>query len=338
MSKKYTLEHCTDSGVVNGEFARRLAEKQRREFGAMLETKPDVEGIVREHHTGIPRSSVPGGEHVESKTGRRLTYRSWLWLAQTKATEFAPLARLVLGGGPDGMWMNKPLRADQTFFDIQQMYASGRQGIRQEHVDLAERAVKAFLESGSTVENLIKTKNRDEASDGKMIATEAQKSSQAAADQLSGDELVKVGAYYGEGGIAKVECSHTNYYGRKCNKLAIPGSIRCELHGGRQIPPEELKEIVRKSYELILSTSTAAVETTLDIMQNSVDDKVRLKAAEMLLDRAGLRPGVDITVNGGNEDGDGIDPVNLVRERLAALAEHPVNQGKVITQDGDEVT
>lgn len=327
-----------DDAVIEHEFQKRLDSKRRVISGTVTDNVGEnknkgVHRFVTEDTS--PRDLQGGGEEVTSKSGRRLTYRSWLWLQQTHGTAYAPLARLVLGGGPEDVWVNKPLKAEQVCEDIKQMYVSDRQGIRQEHVDLAQSAVQDFLECGDTVDDLIKEKNRYGHNQSQQtIEREVKKSAQETADDVSGNVSAEVVTYgYGEGGVTLVRCTEDG-----CNKVAVPGTILCEFHGGRHIPEKELRTILRKSYEIILASSTAAVETTIDIMANSVDDKTRLKAAEMLLDRAGLRPGVDITVNADEENG-GPSAVSIVKERLANLALHNIQDEDhhTITENGNDV-
>jgi hypothetical protein len=75
----------------------------------------------------------------------------------------------------------------------------------------------------------------------------------------------------------------------------------------------------------LVEHSHRAVDTLADLMVNSVDDSVKLRAAEAMLDRAGFKPGVDVHIHTGATQDDVYDPTKSsaaaeIRERIMELA------------------
>ena len=78
---------------------------------------------------------------------------------------------------------------------------------------------------------------------------------------------------------------------------------------------KRLEEQKNEFYELIAGKSRTAVDTIEDIMLNSEDDGHRLKAAQDLLNRAGMKQAQEISVTHNNQQ----SPVETIMDKINAL-------------------
>jgi hypothetical protein len=108
--------------------------------------------------------------------------------------------------------------------------------------------------------------------------------------------------------------------GLRCERRAYYGSSVCWVHGA-QLPVvrEKADRIVESAQLLLRGHAEDAAMWLLDLGANSSSDAVRLKAATEVLDRAGVRGGVDINISG-----EITDPAELLRERLRDLREKTI--------------
>ena len=72
----------------------------------------------------------------------------------------------------------------------------------------------------------------------------------------------------------------------------------------------------------------------IDLALNSKSEEVRRRAQEAVLDRAGLRPGLDVQVTEATFDG-GRSPGDILRERLAAHRMRTI-EGEIATTSAEE--
>lgn len=107
--------------------------------------------------------------------------------------------------------------------------------------------------------------------------------------------------------------------GQRCSKRAIYGASVCLEHGGH-LPSVRNKAttLVTAARLRLVGDLDEATDHLEDLMRNSSSDSVRLKAVEMVYDRAGLRGGteLDITVEDAR-----LDPAALLRDRIAKTRE-----------------
>jgi hypothetical protein len=92
----------------------------------------------------------------------------------------------------------------------------------------------------------------------------------------------------------------------QCGKLARPGHSLCDQHWG-----EQMLDAARAR---LRANALLAVDTLVEIAETSTDPE-RAKAAIAILDRAGLRHGLDVTVRAQP----GESPAAILAERLARL-------------------
>lgn len=114
--------------------------------------------------------------------------------------------------------------------------------------------------------------------------------------------------------------THPRLPGERCNKWSLRGSRLCYFHSGRgnlRHVEEYRQAVIEASRLMLVDAAPDAVKTMLDLMANSGADNVRLKAAESVLDRTGIRGGaeIDVTVT----DVSGQDPAQTLAERLSKL-------------------
>lgn len=84
------------------------------------------------------------------------------------------------------------------------------------------------------------------------------------------------------------DCRHIGLDGRRCRNLPVPGGDRCEDHGGAIVDPSVRRAILLSAYAKMMDASDIAVETLVDVMENSKNALARVKAAQEVLDRVGL--------------------------------------------------
>lgn len=104
--------------------------------------------------------------------------------------------------------------------------------------------------------------------------------------------------------------------GRRCKKKAILGGLVCRSHGA-QLPAVQqaaARTVDEARLRLLLATEDAVVvlETLMEVGHN---EAVRLRAAVEILDRAGIRGGVEIRPLPAEES-----PSSIREERLQSLA------------------
>lgn len=88
----------------------------------------------------------------------------------------------------------------------------------------------------------------------------------------------------------------------------------CRVHLRTQRKPGEDVERARRK---LMQSAPYAVDVMEELMETAISEPVRLKAAAEILDRAGVRGGVDIGVD--VEVTDGRSPAQIVLERLTRL-------------------
>jgi len=83
---------------------------------------------------------------------------------------------------------------------------------------------------------------------------------------------------------------------RRCTDRALPGAYLCLAHGG-DLP--QVREAATESIAIAKRKLAALAEPAVDVLARIMDDdavptQVRLKAATEVLDRAGVRGGIEI--------------------------------------------
>lgn len=117
----------------------------------------------------------------------------------------------------------------------------------------------------------------------------------------------------------------------RCRGQSIGGSGYCERHGGTYLTAEETASLVRASQQKLFAGASRATEVMIELMLNSSNDAIRLRAAEQILNRSGLSESRDINLNVS----DGTEQKTAsqsVREKIKALAGLSPEAQKEITE------
>lgn len=273
-------------------------------------------------------TAVPGTVSKSTK----LSYRAWLFMQHAEQTEFKDFARLVLAGGPDNMWVGKGLEPDQVCREVEHLYASKRSVVRDYHVEQARAAIVAYKDDKKSVDKLIEERDDLEKASREELEgvvsealVEAEKEHGVeivrGSDKTEPPSSEKIAA----GGLLRTVCAWVNgRTGRKCSRIAVTGQAVCDIHGGMYLEPEEMREILKRGQEKMLAVSGQAIDAIVDVMENSTNDMVRLKGAELILDRAGFRPKTDAEAMAGASQAQKPTqgPAVIIRERLHNLGKH----------------
>ena len=111
-------------------------------------------------------------------------------------------------------------------------------------------------------------------------------------------------------------CRMTKTDGTRCqlwNSGRIKDDGLCRIHLGSTRRTANNVEIARQK---ISQASTYAVDVLEELMETAISEPVKLKAATEILDRAGVRGGVELNIDIKNTDR---SPAEILTERLARL-------------------
>lgn len=97
--------------------------------------------------------------------------------------------------------------------------------------------------------------------------------------------------------VPVVECGFQDPKTRaKCHDASMPGSLRCRRHGGDWLDPRIRQSLLMAAYMKLVEASEVAVDTLIWVAVNGKREDARVMAAKEILDRAGIRAGVDVKV------------------------------------------
>jgi hypothetical protein len=104
----------------------------------------------------------------------------------------------------------------------------------------------------------------------------------------------------------------------------------CRMHLKTQRKPGEDIERARKK---LIQAAPYAVDILEDLMENAVSEPVKLKASTEILDRAGVRGGMELDV--GVDVTDSRSPAQIIGERLARLADGAMRTARDLVDETD---
>lgn len=118
--------------------------------------------------------------------------------------------------------------------------------------------------------------------------------------------------------VPLVRCTAYGPDGFRCTNMSIRGATVCIKHGGRMTSiRKHAKAVIEAARTDIMGAVPTAVETLTNLaMSTTTTDSVRLKAAESILDRAGIKGGIEIDVNHGIQENSATE---RVMERLKQI-------------------
>jgi hypothetical protein len=96
-----------------------------------------------------------------------------------------------------------------------------------------------------------------------------------------------------------------------CRVVCRPDEVLCD---GHHVVQRRLA-----AYRRLAQGAPLAAEVLVDLVENSANDETRRRAAEAVLDRTGLRPGLDVSVT--ETKAEGTSPAEILRARLDRLRE-----------------
>lgn len=82
--------------------------------------------------------------------------------------------------------------------------------------------------------------------------------------------------------VAKRQCTATNRQGERCKRYPIPGGTVCTNHGGGA------PQVKRRAQQRLLDAIDPAISVLIEEMHSAAKSADRQKAANSILDRAGI--------------------------------------------------
>lgn len=118
--------------------------------------------------------------------------------------------------------------------------------------------------------------------------------------------------------VPVVRCTYIKNDGDQCTKWSIRGATVCVKHGG-SLPnvKKHAQEVVMAAKVRLMNMAPDAMDVLYDLLQPGTGEGIRLKAATEVLDRAGLKAGMEIAVTVENKN----SPLEEINKRLAIMAE-----------------
>ena len=130
-------------------------------------------------------------------------------------------------------------------------------------------------------------------------------------------------------------CRMTKTDGTRCqlwNSGRVKDDGLCRIHLGATRRTSNNVEIARQK---ISQASTYAVDVLEELMESAVSEPVKLKAATEILDRAGVRGGMELNIDVKTTDR---TPAEILTERLARLEAVASERTNQLLSEGVEVT
>lgn len=128
-----------------------------------------------------------------------------------------------------------------------------------------------------------------------------------------------------DGGLVATKCLLKKRNGDNCSRPVVPGTDRCEKHGGALVDIESRRAVLMSAFVTIVEGSEKAVAALLDVVEHGRSEMARVQAAKELLDRAGLTPDVNINVSVTT-----VDAGQILRDRLIGVAKRIEPEAEVI--------
>lgn len=134
--------------------------------------------------------------------------------------------------------------------------------------------------------------------------------------------------------VPVIQCTAFNNKGERCGRWSIRGHRVCIKHGGRLPNVQKHAAAVVEAARLrLIDMADPAIDVLHDLIQSGTADAIRLGAAKEILDRAGVRGGIDVTMEVEHK----IDPAALVADRLAQIRKNQQDNDEVIAVVLEEV-
>lgn len=130
--------------------------------------------------------------------------------------------------------------------------------------------------------------------------------------------------------------------GERCKRWSIRGAMVCQTHGGRLPNVVEHSQAVVESARLrLLGLADDAVEVLYDLIQPGTNEAIRLKAAENVLNRSGIKGAEEVKIevtNVGSPSEGILKSLEIMRQRsLAAKAELEALEAEELIDEGEKI-
>jgi hypothetical protein len=135
--------------------------------------------------------------------------------------------------------------------------------------------------------------------------------------------------------LPSLRCMGVKENGQRCGRWAIRGGTLCPSHGSH-LPgvKKSAQARVEAARMRLVGLSDDAVGVLEDLITNAgTNDAIRLKAATEVLDRAGVKGGIDVTVEVEHK----IDPGAAIAERLLEISKRAGSKEPEIVLEAEVV-
>lgn len=123
--------------------------------------------------------------------------------------------------------------------------------------------------------------------------------------------------------VPVVRCTaNASTTGERCKRWSIRGTTVCAKHGG-QLPSviEHSNAVVESARMNLMGMAEDAVDVIRELLQPGTSEQVRLKAAENVLNRTGIKEAIEMKVevtNAASPSEDILKKLEIMRERVIA--------------------
>jgi hypothetical protein len=123
--------------------------------------------------------------------------------------------------------------------------------------------------------------------------------------------------------------------GERCDAWSYAGATVCIKHGAALPPVQKAAEDRKAAARLqLLDASPEAAEQIMYLMKFATQENVRLAAAKDVLDRAGIKAGMELTVTHEHK----LSPIDLITERLDSIASNILEEPDAEETSADSFT
>lgn len=133
--------------------------------------------------------------------------------------------------------------------------------------------------------------------------------------------------------IPRIRCTaFSKSMNEQCRITAFRGSTVCARHGAKQMDNrKEQRAAIEAARARLVTMTGQAIDVVQDILADpETNQNTRLKAAQDVMDRAGLKPGVDITMEVNHNH----NIATEMREKMMAMrTEQPVIEAEIVSED-----
>lgn len=132
--------------------------------------------------------------------------------------------------------------------------------------------------------------------------------------------------------VPVVRCLHIKKDGNRCGRWSREGGTKCIMHEAKNAKAQAAAKVEAARLKLV-GMADDAVNVLNDLLQPGTNDAIRLKAAESVLDRSGIKGALDINIEVEHK----VDPAKGVEDRLNQIFKNNIAGEIEDVQDGEIV-